>query len=126
MLGLGKAENWFIYHLEQVTEKCTTLGTYCISAYYANAHAWKLATPCVVAALYNIACGLPGGGRGGWVTNLYACALFIIDGLGHATWSLKMPVSRSRIISFSKITTLFLSACYARAAGIAHEPVLCL
>ena len=24
---------------------------------------------------------------------LYACALFIIDGLGHATWSSKMPVS---------------------------------
>ena len=23
--------------------------------------------------------------RGGWVTKLYACALFIIDGLGHAT-----------------------------------------
>ena len=33
---------------------------------------------------------------GGWVTKLYACALLIIDGLGHATWSSTMPVSRSR------------------------------
>ena len=31
---------------------------------------------------------------------LYACALFIIDGLGHATWSLKMPVSRSGTAPF--------------------------
>ena len=30
----------------------------------------------------------------------YACALFIIDGLGHATLSLTMPVSRSRTASF--------------------------
>ena len=33
--------------------------------------------------------------RGGFGQKLYACALFIIDGLGHATWSSKMPVSRS-------------------------------
>ena len=31
---------------------------------------------------------------------LYACAVFIIDGLGHATWSLKMPVSRSGTAPF--------------------------
>ena len=31
----------------------------------------------------------------GFGQKLYACALFIIDGLGHATWSSKMPVSRS-------------------------------
>ena len=31
---------------------------------------------------------------------LYACALFIIDGLGHATWSSKMPVSRSGTAPF--------------------------
>ena len=30
----------------------------------------------------------------------YACALFIIDGLGHATWSSKMPVSRSGTAPF--------------------------
>ena len=32
---------------------------------------------------------------GGWVPKLYACALLIIDGLGHATWSSTMTVSRS-------------------------------
>ena len=31
---------------------------------------------------------------------LYACALFIIDGLGHATWSSKMPISRSGTAPF--------------------------
>ena len=31
---------------------------------------------------------------------LYACALFIIDGLGHVTWSSKMPVSRSGTAPF--------------------------
>ena len=31
----------------------------------------------------------------GFGQKLYACALFIIDGLGHATWSSKTPVSRS-------------------------------
>ena len=31
----------------------------------------------------------------GFDQKLYACALFIIDGLGHATWSSKTPVSRS-------------------------------
>ena len=36
----------------------------------------------------------------GWVTKLYACALLIIDGLGHATWSSTMPVSRSRTAPF--------------------------
>ena len=36
---------------------------------------------------------------GGWVTKLYACAL-LIDGLGHATWSSTMPVSRSRTAPF--------------------------
>ena len=38
-------------------------------------------------ALYNIH-----GWREGWVTKLYACTLFIIDGLGHATWSSMMLV----------------------------------
>ena len=46
--------------------------------------------------VYNIA----HGPLGGWVTKLYACALFIIDGFGHATWSSTMPVSRSRTASF--------------------------
>ena len=36
----------------------------------------------------------------GFGQKLYACALFIIDGLGHATWSLKMPVSRSGTAPF--------------------------
>ena len=40
------------------------------------------------------------GPLGGWVKKLYACALFIIDGLGHATLSSTMPVSRSRTASF--------------------------
>ena len=31
---------------------------------------------------------------------IYACALLIIDGLGHATWSSKMPVSRSGTAPF--------------------------
>ena len=31
----------------------------------------------------------------GFGQKLYACALFIIDGLGHATRSSTMPVSRS-------------------------------
>ena len=39
---------------------------------------------------------------GGWVTKLYACALLIIDGLGHATWSSTMPVSRSRTAPFER------------------------
>ena len=48
---------------------------------------------------------------------LYVCAL--LDGLGHATWSSTMPVSRSRTAPF----LYFSSACCARAVGIAHEPV---
>ena len=36
----------------------------------------------------------------GFGQKLYACALFIIDGLGHATWSSKMPVSRSGTAHF--------------------------
>ena len=36
----------------------------------------------------------------GFGQKLYACALFIIDGLGHATWSSKMPVSRSGTAPF--------------------------
>ena len=36
----------------------------------------------------------------GFGHKLYACALFIIDGLGHATWSSKMPVSRSGTAPF--------------------------
>ena len=36
----------------------------------------------------------------GFGQKLYACALFIIDGLGHATWSSKMPVSRSETAPF--------------------------
>ena len=35
----------------------------------------------------------------GFSQKLYACAL-LIGGLGHATWSLTMPVSRSRTTSF--------------------------
>ena len=37
---------------------------------------------------------------GGFDQKLYACALFIIDGLGHATWSSKIPVSRSGMAPF--------------------------
>ena len=36
----------------------------------------------------------------GFGQKLYACALFIIDGLGHATWFSKMPVSRSGTAPF--------------------------
>ena len=36
----------------------------------------------------------------GFGQKLYACAIFIIDGLGHATWSSKMPVSRSGTAPF--------------------------
>ena len=36
----------------------------------------------------------------GFGQKLYACAQFIIDGLGHARWSLKMPVSRSGTAPF--------------------------
>ena len=36
----------------------------------------------------------------GFGQKLYACALFIIDGLGHATWSSKMPISRSGTAPF--------------------------
>ena len=49
-------------------------------------------------APHNIAHGPPGGV--GPRTKLYACVLLIIDGLGHATWSSTMPVSRSRTASF--------------------------
>ena len=44
-----------------------------------------------------------GGGGGGkrWeVMKLYTGALFVINGLGHTTWSSMMPVSRSRTISY--------------------------
>ena len=43
----------------------------------------------------------------GFGQKLYACAPFIIDGLGHATWASKMPVSRSGMAPFSEIATLF-------------------
>ena len=36
----------------------------------------------------------------GFGQKLYACTLFIINGLGHATWSSKMPVSRSGTAPF--------------------------
>ena len=39
-------------------------------------------------------------GRWGVGSRNYTCALFIIDGLGHTTWSSTMPVSRSRTVSF--------------------------
>ena len=38
--------------------------------------------------------------RAGFGQKLNACALFIIDGLGHATWSSKMPVSQSGTAPF--------------------------
>ena len=63
--------------------------------YYANARAGKLGTP----ALCTATAGGGGGGGGGFGPKIYACALFIIDGLCHATWPLMMSVSRSRTVS---------------------------
>ena len=64
--------------------------------YYANARARKLGTPTY--AWPRVACARAAAGD--ISQKLYACALFIIDGLGHATWSSTMPVSRSRTASF--------------------------
>ena len=44
---------------------------------------------------------------GGWVMKLYAYALFIIDGLGQATWSSKIPFLNPERRIFSEIATLF-------------------
>ena len=63
---------------------------------------------------------------GGCVTKLYACALFIIDGLGHATCSRRCRFLDPERRIFSENATIFSSACCARAVGIAHEPVWCL
>ena len=43
---------------------------------------------------------MSGGGVGSRNYNYYACALFIIDGLGHAMWSSTMLGSRSQTASF--------------------------
>ena len=48
-----------------------------------------------------------GGGGGGWDTKLYACALFIIDGLGHATGPRRCRFLDPERRVFSKIATLF-------------------
>ena len=48
----------------------------------------------------NVVVGREFSAFGGWVTKLYACALLIIDGLGHATWSSAMPIFRSRTAPF--------------------------
>ena len=53
-----------------------------------------------------ISCRL-GGGGGGWDTKLYACALFIIDGLGHATGPRRCRFLDPEGRLFSKIATLF-------------------
>ena len=53
-------------------------------------------------------------------TKLYACALLIIDGLGNATWSSTMPVSRFRTASFYR-------NCYVSfPALVALEPLVSL
>ena len=62
---------------------------------------------------------------------LYACALFIIDGLGHATWSSKAVLEGAGFSTrngafLAKSPHYFSSACCARAVVIAHEPVWCL
>ena len=44
--------------------------------------------------------GEGGGGELGHKTIMLACALFIVDGLGHTMWSSTMPVSQSRTASF--------------------------
>ena len=47
---------------------------------------------------------MSGSGRGkpsDYHNNQYACAP-LIDGLGHATWSGTVPVSRARTLSFQK------------------------
>ena len=54
-------------------------------------------------APYNIA----HGPLGGWVTKLYACALFIIDGLGHATGPRRCRFLDPERRLFSEIATLF-------------------
>ena len=50
-------------------------------------------------ALYNIH-----GWRGGWVTKLYGCTLFIIDGLGHTTNNVVLNDA-----SFSITNSVFLA-----------------
>ena len=56
----------------------------------------------------------------GFGQKLYACALFIIDGLGHATWSSKMPVSRSGTAPFERNRHINFRAL------VALEPLLSL
>ena len=56
----------------------------------------------------------------GFGQKLYACALFIIDGLGHATWSLNMPVSRSGTAPFWRNRHIIFPAL------VALEPLLSL
>ena len=46
------------------------------------------------------------GRWGGWVTKLYACALFIIDGLGHATGPRRCRFLDPERRLFSEIATL--------------------
>ena len=71
---------------------------------------------------YNIAHGPPGS----WVMHetIYACALLIIDGLGHATWSSSTSgFSIPNGIFLVKFSHYFSSACCAGAVGIPHVPV---
>ena len=70
------------------------------------------------------------GWQGGWVTKLYyACALFIIDGLGHATWSSTMPVSQSQpTVSFQRNHHINFRVLVVvePLLHITDEPVWCL
>ena len=53
----------------------------------------RVVARCIIIVHGTLREGEGGGGGGGWFTKLYVCALFIIDGLGHARWSLMMLVS---------------------------------
>ena len=59
------------------------------------------------------------------VDRVYTDAATIIDGLGHATWSATVPVSRSRTPSFQQNRHFFFERLFD-AVGIAHKPHRCL
>ena len=67
-----------------------------------------------------------GGGGGAWIACVYACT-HNYCGLGHATWSTTVPVSRSQTPSFQHNRHFtFSTACFAKAVGIAHKLHRCL
>ena len=110
--------------------KVKTLCAYC--------HILRILCQCACAEIGHVASRVAcaRGRRAGISQKLYACALFIIDGLGHATWSSTMPVSRSRTaffkrnrhISFRALDALeplvslmsWFGACSARISGDRH------